>query len=203
MHIGLGSGYRAHPLDKELRDRFYAIRDYNPFRKLTQDEYNAITPLTDTSLQDVTNDVTPNLAPNANGWKIELNQGGWIGEKVLSESRTFADTIYFTSFTPGANTNPCQPGQGLNKLYAVSVIDGRPVNNLDGVGSDTELSIEDRVQSLAMGGIAPEIVFLFPDPTSCTSGDCQTVYGFVGLEGIGNLGLPPYVRTYWEQAGSE
>jgi hypothetical protein len=153
----------------------------------------------------VTTDITPNMAPGDPGWKIQLSAGGELGtgEKVLSESRTFADTVFFTTFTPGANVNPCQPGQGLNKLYAVSVVDGRPVNNLDGVGSDSDLTVDDRVQDLAMGGIAPEIVFLFPDPNACTTGDCQMVYGFVGLEGIGNLNLPPYVRTYWEQAGSE
>lgn len=205
MHLGVGSGYRAHPLDKTNADRFYAVRDFNPFTKLTQAEYDAITPLSDGDLVDVTTDATPSLSPADPGWKIILSGGGEFGtgEKVLSESRTFADTIFFTTFTPGANVNPCQPGQGLNKLYAVSVIDGRPVNNLDGVGSDDELTVEDRVQDLAMGGIAPEIVFLFPDPNACTTGDCQMVYGFVGLEGIGNLNLPPYIRTYWEQAGTE
>jgi type IV pilus assembly protein PilY1 len=205
MHLGVGSGYRAHPLDKSDADRFYAIRDFNPFSRLTQAEYDAITPLLDGDLVDVTTDITPNMAPGDPGWKIQLSAGGELGtgEKVLSESRTFADTVFFTTFTPGANVNPCQPGQGLNKLYAVSVVDGRPVNNLDGVGSDSDLTVDDRVQDLAMGGIAPEIVFLFPDPNACTTGDCQMVYGFVGLEGIGNLNLPPYVRTYWEQAGSE
>jgi type IV pilus assembly protein PilY1 len=205
MHLGVGSGYRAHPLDKSDADRFYAIRDFNPFSRLTQAEYDAITPVLDGDLVDVTTDVTPSIAPGDPGWKIQLSSGGLTGtgEKVLSESRTFADTVFFTTFTPGANVNPCQPGQGLNKLYAVSVVDGRPVNNLDGVGSDDDLTVDDRVQDLAMGGIAPEIVFLFPDPNTCTTGDCQMVYGFVGLEGIGNLNLPPYVRTYWEQAGSE
>ena len=203
MHVGIGSGYRAHPLDTVTEDRFYALRDFYPFSKMTQAQYDSFTPLTDADIQDVTDNVAPNLAPNAAGWRLELRLDGWIGEKVLSESRTFADTVYFTTFTPGANTNPCQPGAGLNKLYAVNVVDGSPVNNMDGVGQDTDLTVDDRVRSLAQGGIAPEIVFLFPDPKSCTSGDCDAVYGFVGLEGIGDLSLPPYVRTYWEQAGSE
>ncbi len=205
MHLGVGSGYRAHPLDRTNADRFYAVRDFNPFSKLTQAEYDAITPLSDGDLVDVTNDATPSIAPGDPGWKIALSAGGetGTGEKVLSESRTFADTVFFTSFTPGANVNPCQPGQGLNKLYAVSVVDGRPVNNLDGVGSDDDLTVDDRVKDLVMGGIAPEIVFLFPDPDTCTTGDCQMAYGFVGLEGIGDLNLPPYIRTYWEQADTE
>jgi type IV pilus assembly protein PilY1 len=199
MHIGIGSGYRAHPLETVTQDSFYAIRDHVPFGRLTQTDFDSLTPVTDAILENVTIKLNPTLGLTSPGWKIDLGPG----EKVLAESRTFADTVYFTTFTPGANTNPCLPGAGLNKLYAVNVVDGSPVNNMDGVGQDNNLTVEDRVRSLAQGGIAPEIVFLFPDPKSCTSGDCDAVYGFVGLEGIGDLSLPPYVRTYWEQAGSE
>jgi len=203
LHIGIGSGYRAHPLDESIHDNFFSVRDYRPFRLLTQTEFNAITPVTMASLVDVTDDLNPTIPPGAAGWRIELRKPAWMGEKVLSESRTFSDTVFFTTYTPSGNANACLPGRGLNKLYAVNVKDGRPVVNLDGVGSDQPLTLEDRVRNLAQGGIAPEIVFLFPDPNSCTSGDCEPVYGFVGLEGIGGLNLPPFIRTFWNEAGTE
>ena len=203
LNIAIGSGWRAHPLDETVHDQFFSVRDYKPYRLLTQAEFGAITPATVNSLVNVTTTLNPVIPPGAAGWRIELNQPAWQGEKVLAESRTFADTVFFTTYTPTGNPNPCLPGRGVNKLYAVNVKDGSPVVNLDGVGSDDPLTLDDRVRTLAQGGIAPEIVFLFPDPNSCTSNDCERVYGFVGLEGIGGLNLPPFVRTFWNQAGTE
>jgi type IV pilus assembly protein PilY1 len=203
MHVGIGSGYRAHPLDRDNQNAFYALRDKNTFNKLTQAQYDVLPPITPADLVDVTDDPNPNIAAGLPGWKIELRDGGWIGEKVLSESRTFADRVFFTTFTPKASDNPCLPGLGVNKLFIVNAVDGSPVTNLDGVGGDDDLTVEDRVFSLSQGGIAPEIVFLFPGDEACKGGDCDRVYGFVGVEGIGGLDLPPFVRTYWSQENTE
>ena len=41
LAISLGSGYRAHPLDKGAADRFYSLRDKQVFTKLSQSAYNA------------------------------------------------------------------------------------------------------------------------------------------------------------------
>jgi type IV pilus assembly protein PilY1 len=203
MHVGIGSGYRAHPLDRDNHNAFYAIRDKNTFNKLTQVQYDALQPLTPADLVDVTDDPNPNLADGQPGWRIELRDGGWIGEKVLSEARTFADKIFFTTFTPKENNNPCLPGIGVNKLFIVNATDGSPVNNLDGIGGEDDLTVDDRIYSLSQGGIAPEIVFLFPGDQACEGADCDRVYGFVGVEGIGGLDLPPFVRTYWSQEDTE
>jgi type IV pilus assembly protein PilY1 len=70
-NIAIGSGYRGHPLDKTTHERFYSIRDKNPFASLTQTQYNAITPVLDTStnLIDITTDPsTIGVAPDKDGW---------------------------------------------------------------------------------------------------------------------------------------
>ena len=57
IHVGIGSGHRAHPLSLMNQDRFYAIRDYNGVDKLSQTAYDGIIPYKDSDLVDITNDV--------------------------------------------------------------------------------------------------------------------------------------------------
>lgn len=98
LHIGIGSGYRAHPNKETTYDRFYSLREYQPFQQLTQTEFNNLPIITESDLTDVTNDVDASLANDSDGWMIKLASG----EKVLAGARTFNNDIYFTTFTPGA-----------------------------------------------------------------------------------------------------
>ncbi len=200
IHIGIGSGYRAHPLETIQDDRFYAIRDYNIFGKLSQIQYDSLTPLTEADLVDVTSNLTPVLQPNANGWMIRMED---VGEKILSEARTFDNKIFFPSFTPGAaGGNGCLPGSGLNRLYVVAVDDGSPVTNLDNSIDPNNLTLTDRSRDLAQGGIAPETVFLFP-PSTDPNDPLPPPECLIGLENcpIGLTNRP--VRTFWTQDGAE
>jgi type IV pilus assembly protein PilY1 len=165
LSIAIGSGYRGHPLNTTIQDRFYSIRDYNITRKLSQAQYNDSSRKiirdsqgpagsTDPFLVDVTgnpNTILPNGSP---GWKLTLNQPGnsYVGEKVLVPATTFDNVILFNTYTPSAASanNPCSPGLGQNRVCAVSAYDGSPVG-----GSE-------RCQLLAQGGIAPPVSFLFP-----------------------------------------
>jgi len=183
FNIAIGSGYRGHPLNgtnctpncatTTIQDRFYTIRDYHPFDKLTQAQYNALTVThdSDANLIDITNSVTPTIPTGALGWKLLLDQPGnsWVGEKVLASSTTFNNQILFTTYTPNASvsSNPCTPGAGNNRVYAVSVFDGSPVDNLN---NQNNLSIADRYTTLAQGGIAPGVTFLFPAPQAGANG---------------------------------
>jgi type IV pilus assembly protein PilY1 len=173
FNIAIGSGYRGHPLNTTIQDRFYAIRDYHPFDKLTQSQYSALTVIrdSDTNLIDITSSVQPTIPAGAEGWKLLLDQPGnsWVGEKVLSTSSTFNNQILFTTYTPNASvsSNPCTAGAGNNRIYAVSVFDGSPVDNL---ASQSNTSISDRSTALAQGGIAPGVTFLFPAPQAGAGG---------------------------------
>lgn len=173
FNIAIGSGYRGHPLNTTIQDRFYAIRDYHPFDKLTQSQYAALTVIhdSDSNLIDITNSVQPTIPAGAEGWKLLLDQPGnsWVGEKVLATSSTFNNQILFTTYSPNAAvaSNPCTAGAGNNRIYAVSVFDGSPVDNLS---SQSNTSITDRSMALAQGGIAPGVTFLFPAPPTGGSG---------------------------------
>ncbi|HEY5623737.1 MAG TPA: hypothetical protein VIV14_08240, partial [Gammaproteobacteria bacterium] len=140
------------------------------------------------------------------GWKIELRDGGWRGEKVLAEARTFNNQIFFTTFTPGtpASANDCIPSLGTNRLYVVDIFNGAPVNNLDGLGDDQELTLTDRYTEFE-GSIASEAILLFPSPENPDDPDCVgdqcdppplvCVDLFCFSAGFGN----DPVRTFWSQ----
>jgi type IV pilus assembly protein PilY1 len=205
LNIAIGSGYRGHPLNKQINDRFYSLRDYQPFTAKTQAQYNAFTPISESNakLIDVTGNITPTMPPDAVGWRINLE--GSNGEKVLAEARTFDNKILFTSYLPnqGAVTpgsNSCVARQGINRLYTVQALDGRPVVNREGgVGPDGKPlspdSPTDRWGELSQSGIAPEPVILFPETSTPTC--------IVGVEqcGVGFSNNP--VRTFWNRQDTD
>ncbi|HKE44697.1 MAG TPA: PilC/PilY family type IV pilus protein [Steroidobacteraceae bacterium] len=182
FNVALGSGYRGHPLNNQVQDRFYSIRDYNALNKFaTQALFDAAMTAygvtTDTNVDNITDQVSPTIADNSRGWKLELRlPGGYVGEKVLAESRTFNNKIFFPTYIPSsaAAADPCAPIGGSNRAYIVDVIDGSPVIDQDGTTTDSngdgipDLTLADRYSVLRQGGIAPEIAFLFPgrDPNN-------------------------------------
>ncbi len=239
LNIGIGSGYRGHPLDQQTQDRFYSLRDHLPFGRLTQAQYDAATVITeaDVNLIDITLDIDPTIPAGATGWRLDLKRpsGSWTGEKSLSEARTIESMIQFTTYEPNndstSNSSSCAPGMGTNRLYTISAFTGAPVFDLesgvdpdgdddgDGIpnGSDTDDdgdgvpdgedpdSAEDRDSELAQGGIAPEVVWLFPspdNPQTCVGAECRPdPVCLVGLENCGvGVNLNP-VRTFWRQTG--
>ena len=204
LHIGIGSGHRAHPNSELTQDHFYALRDYAVFNSRTQADYNTATPTTAADLVDITDDVNAVVPPGSPGWRFELRDGGWTGEKVLAEARTFDNKIYFTTFTPGGgiSANDCQPRLGTNRLYVIDIFNGAPVNNLDEVGDDYNLTETDRYKEFR-GSIASEVVFLFPspdDPDTCVGEECTPE----PLACVGLFCFPPGFkndpqRTFWSE----
>ncbi len=161
-HIGIGSGHREHPLSTSGHDRFYALRDYN-VGQLTQAQFNALTIITDGSLAPVTT-VNTTVPHGSAGWRLDLNIGGWTGEKVLAEARTFNNEVIFSTFMPGSGGNSCQPQLGINRIYQMNIFNGAPVTNLDGSSDPTTLTMADLFVQNA-GGILPaaQTLFLGPD----------------------------------------
>jgi type IV pilus assembly protein PilY1 len=197
LTVNLGSGFREHPLDTSTYDEFYSIRDFHVFDQLTNSSY--ATPVVRNDLVDITTVLTPTLATTAKGWRLAMVQS--VGEKVVSESRTFNNTVFFDSFTPGNAGNVCTASGGSNRFYEVSVLDGRPVTNLDTApdpnNPNNNLTLTDRFRSLKQGGLAPEPVFLFPQdqpdhPVACIGVECFP-------PGFSNVPK----RTLWSQTGTE
>lgn len=178
LTIAIGSGHRAHPIyNKTVVDRFYVIKDTNPYSAPTT--YTAITeaPSTKTSLSDGENP-NPALLYNATALmkqgetafttsmqQLMNNGGGWYvilpntGEKVLSESTTFAGAIIFTTFAPSSGTAVgCGPDTGQSRTYALNQVNAMSVIDLDG---DGDLDANDSSITLAQSGIAPRPVVIY------------------------------------------
>jgi type IV pilus assembly protein PilY1 len=201
LNIAVGTGYRGHPLNLEIRDRFYSVRDYTVFAPKTQAQHNSFTPITDSALVDLTTNVNPTLSASVSGWKIEFSQPSWHGEKVLAEARTFAGAILFPTFTPtSSNVNTCTSGGGKNMLYAVSAIDAKPIFDRD---KNATLDALDRVGGLDQSGIASEVTILFPspdDPVNCKGAQCSPPpVCKVGVESCGVTFSNDPVKTFWWQ----
>jgi type IV pilus assembly protein PilY1 len=209
LNVALGSGYRGHPLNVETQERFYSLRDHLPFARLTQAQYDAATVITeaDVNLIDVTLDISPTIPPGATGWRLDLRTPQ--GEKSLSEARTIQSMIQFTTYEPNLDeadpvAGACAPDRGTNRLYTISAYTGAPVFDRESP-DDPPDSADDRETELAQGGIAPEVVWLFPspdNPQTCVGAECRPdPVCLVGLENCGvGVNLSP-VRTFWRQTG--
>lgn len=207
FNIAIGSGYRQHPLATSNHDRFYSIRDKQPFAKLTQAQYDALVPLVDSDLIDVTDNAATPVPASAHGWQLQMRSGAaWLGEKVLAESVTLNNVVIFPSFSPTSAAGPCGSTGGSNKMYAMRIVDGGPAIDFDRDGSveDSERSV-----NLSQSGIAAELAVVIdrddsrrdPNPddpsantnTICMSG-VEVVKRCVSLRGV--------VRTHWSRSGA-
>ena len=210
-NLAIGSGYRGHPLHAATRDRFYSLRDKNPFGSLTQDQYDASTVLADGALVDITNEpgITP-VPTTAAGWKLEMRlNGGWSGEKVLAEATTLGGTILFTSYQPeaSADADPCQPSNGINRAYALRVDSGKPAIDFN---EDSAVDATDLSTQLSQSGIAGEVSIALESVRNPASGDDGTGDGLdplgrrgfcvVGVEVLKRCVVPgSVVRTWWQR----
>ncbi len=173
INLGIGSGYRGHPLNIETEDRFYSLRDHQPFARLAQSDYDSATVITeaDVTLIDITDDISPTIPAGSSGWRLDLRRpaAGFTGEKSLAEARTVASKLQFTTYEPNndstAQSNSCAPGVGTNRLYSISAFTGAPVLDRENP-EDPPDSVDDRDTELAQGGIAPEVVYVFIDNDS-------------------------------------
>jgi type IV pilus assembly protein PilY1 len=167
LNLAIGSGYRGHPLNTSIQDRFYSIRDYQPYAKLTTDQYAKLTVIKDSdpTLVDVTTTVTPTMGDNPEGWKLRLTNPG---EKVLSRATVLPDRITFVTYMPGSSSTSCSPALGSNMQYAVSILNAAPVANLSNQGNQ---KVADRSAKMAQVGIAPGVTLILNnlDPAKATS----------------------------------
>lgn len=191
LAINIGSGYRGHPLDTDVEDAFFSVRDANVYQPITTTDYPDH-PIRVEDLLDITSDPSAELPSDAAGWRLRMVQE--TGEKILSSAITLNQSTFFTSFSPGASVSSCEGGTGINRAYQVDVCNGRPVNNLDGSTEPGPLGIEDRIHELSQTGIAPEILFLSLDEAAAGMLGCIGLECFEPVPGAGAGRLP---RTYW------
>lgn len=200
LTISIGSGHRAHPLEADVDDAFFMLRDPNPFAAPVDADgaIDYLPPIEVNDLLDVTNlaDPTTDQLVNRDGWMIRFDNR----EKNLSAPLAVLNRVFFTTYTPGIpNINSCGPATvpGMGRLYAVDILSGRPVTYFD------QPTPDDRYQELAQGGIPPSPTLVFTEPPceACEPSEQEVseITMLVGTEAFdpGIINRP--VQTYWLQ----
>ena len=116
LSLAIGTGWREHPLDTVVDDRFYTLKQTAVFGP-PKNSSGAITytKLTEADLYDVTanliqqGNATEQAAALAGlaasqGWYIQLEGDG---EKALAQAEIFNEQIVFSTFTPAVSTTTC------------------------------------------------------------------------------------------------
>ncbi|OED37135.1 hypothetical protein AB833_24595 [Chromatiales bacterium (ex Bugula neritina AB1)] len=207
LSLAIGSGNRAHPLDKQVEDRFYMIQQkdvykipegygvkvpaYNGspefYRPVTEDD------LFDATTNDVDNEDTiialaaRQELDDARGWMLKLQASG---EKVLGESVTIDHNIVFATYLPttrGNATTDCQAAVGGNRGYVVSLYDASPLS-----GENPS----DRNQDLEQGGITGAISVIINHNNTDGQWSVNAITGLDSLK-IPNVNLTK--RVYWSE----
>jgi len=194
----LGSGYRAHPLQTEVEDRIYMLRDYHVYTP--PEEYQTIT---EAELFDTTDNVivegmldqrleaVRELADRS-GWYIRLlsGLGSREGEKILAQPLIVSGVALITSYTP---PNPdevasCAPSGGGGSIYYLNVTNGAAGGALGSSG--TLLTREDRKKDLHGWGIPPAVQMVL-------TSEGRTP--LVGSEVVDDPGQEGFINTYWHE----
>jgi type IV pilus assembly protein PilY1 len=190
ISIVAASGYRAHPLNTDIHDRMYMIRDYDVFTTPS-----TFTTITEADLFDTTDNIigegtqaekitaTTSLSAES-GWFISLEEldGTFVGEKGLSEPLILNGVAIITTFTPasaGISTSACEANDGTGAIFFVNVADGTPTYDLSG---NLDKTREDRKVFLDRGGIPPSPTVIITGagtPTLCVGTECEQA-GAVG-----------------------
>jgi type IV pilus assembly protein PilY1 len=131
LAVSIGSGYRGHPLNKFITDRFYSLRTtlltrpvgaINEGTLIESNLYDA----TANQIQSSTN-ATRIAAETAlaagKGWYITLNG---YGEKVLSRALTVGGEIFVNTYEPSMAAGQCKASVGLNRAYSMKLDDASP-----------------------------------------------------------------------------
>lgn len=157
FQISIGSGYRAHPLDTSVTDRFYIINDTS-------------VSAAPTDYSDYSESSLANARSFSSATDIQQKAGVYYtlsgdGEKVLATSVTVANNILFTTYRPVDSSLPvsCDSDTGYTRLYHI-----KPT--FPETAEDNPLKRDWGFTDLAQGGIPPNPVVLFP-PSKDDGGD--------------------------------
>ena len=176
LYLSVGTGFRAHPLDETIEDRFYVLRqpDFTDvpagygFIDTTLGSYRAIT---EGDLFDVTDNrilegtveeqkLANEALSSLQGWYLRLVEPG---EKSLSPSLTVDYQVLFTTYIPTEPLHACSASVGQARFYAVNLLNGAPVADLDYDANGLVEDAKDRYKTLLRPGIPTQPYAYFPD----------------------------------------
>jgi len=198
LSVLITSGNRAHPLTKTVQDRAFMIRDLPIFEK--PDTYETVTVNnTDEDLFDTTDNVigqgvtaAERIAAfselqAAKGWFFDFDVD--TGEKGLTRPLIFQGEAFFATYVPElAAPGVCEPPGGRGFLYHISLSNAKPVKNYDTIGSDDELTFQDRKVNLVRSGIPADPTLIIPADGAaiCVGTECSKAEANAG-----------HKRVYW------
>jgi len=141
--VSIGTGFRAHPLDEVIQDKFFVIKDTSPFASLPTTGDDAYVPvvLSDLAVIDISSSGVSQTGSfgdvSKRGWMLNLPE---VGEKVLATAVTFDGIITFTTLVPevlsvGVGIDQCAAPRTQGRLYAFDVLTGGPGLDLNNDGS--------------------------------------------------------------------
>jgi len=181
LYVTIGSGYRAHPLDKNTNEAFFVIRDNTV--------YEDSAPENELKIGDLVNVGAGNpVKGDSPGWFYYLNIAP--GEKVMSSPVVYDNTVYFSTYSPvggSKDDSPCAVSLGSAYLHTVNLITGDPakINNDGSLSSDRQEKLKQQV----------------PPPTPVLFMDKDKIKVVVGTE-VPAEGTPRDTRlrkTQWRQ----
>ena len=176
LTVAIGSGYRSHPLNENIVDRFYVLRDQYVLRT-PDSSFKTITETGSAKPIKAPVDTTKNLlASDYYGWYRELTAIN--NEKVLAAATTFMSRVSFTSFGKTApkpvEEGSCETATNFqSRAYVLGLLRGDAVIDFDSgkTGKETSVKVsDDEIVS------TPQIIFGKVKPSTgakCTKDDCH------------------------------
>ena len=203
--VSIGSGYRAHPLDEDVQDHFYLIKDPHGLNYPEGYETIQISDLVEWSSSDATDE-----SKSAYGWYFDPTL---VGEKVMSPSITLNGVVTFNTFSTTTDEEfSCSGNLGASRTYqfALSEEIRNRITCKDGTNScKPDIPGETATYGDVIPRLKPDPSLITPEPDPCEEGEvCEEFscedYAIKILSGTtlteGNMDrCDLFEASYWEE----
>jgi len=196
LMINIGSGYRAHPLNKNVDDRFYSLRANlltsdikEPLKE--KDLYPALRVLDSEYSESKAIETIDSKA----GWYLSLNAAP--GEKMLSTAWMNGRYIEFNTYVPAPNSHiiGCQVQPGKNHTYRLNIRSAAPP--VERIEKSTVKGVADKIIHQAFYRENNFSGILSSGTSASADGRRYRINGmFIEQEGSPCLN-PMSCKTYW------
>lgn len=146
--VSVGSGFRAHPMDETIADKFFVLIDKSPYSPLVNTISDPFDTITTSDLANRTIAGTAISNPSSEsikdtgkrGWQINFTEPG---EKVLGVALAFDGNIAFTTLVPevlrtGVDIDQCAAPVTQSRFYAINLLSGGAGMDLSDNGGDPD-----------------------------------------------------------------